>query len=170
MADAIEVVGGPPAVDQSGNLTVWYVPMIADPAAGVTLAEIGAAGAHRITYSFVPGGWALSMPQEKNDDPRLTSPQRRQSLGIINPDLADLNYVASTDPGSADVILEDKTGGFFVERRNIPQTALAAAAQKVRIVKTGLGPQAEGEVTGSGKFTKTQPAVVEGVWSSSILA
>lgn len=170
MADAVETAGGPPAVDQSGNLTIWYVPTIANPATGVTLAEIGAATAFRLTYSFTPDGWQLTMPQEKLEDERLTNPQRKQALGKVNPELADLKYVDSEAAGSAAVVLNGKTGGYFVERRNVAQTVLATAAQKVRIVQVGLGVQSPGPTDGTGKFTLTQAAAVQNVWSSTIVA
>lgn len=170
MPDVAELVGGPPAVDQTGNLTVWWVPAIANLATGVTIAELGGAQSFRLTYSFTTDGWSLTMPQEKLDDERLTSPQRKQSLGKINPDLADLKYVDSDAAGSAAVVLKGKTSGFFVERRKVAQTVLATAAQNVRIIQVGLGVQAPGPTDGAGKFTITQPAVVERVIDSQIVA
>lgn len=160
MADVAEAIGGPPAVDQSGNLTLWWVPTIANPDAP-TAAEIGAAGAKRFTYSLTEGGWTPSAPQEKNDDIRLTSKQRKQSFGISTPELGDLIYVDSTDATSAAVILASQTGGYIVERRGVAQATLIAAAQKVRVWKVTLGNEAPGPVTGSGKFTYLRPIVVE---------
>lgn len=172
MADAVEVVGGPPAVDQSGNLTVWWVPTIADVNAP-KLTEVGAGT--RITYSFTPGGWALTMPQEKLDDDRLTSPQRKQALGKISPELADLAYVDSTDPKSAAAVLAPTApaiskAGYFVERRNVPQTTLATLGDKVRVIKGTVGAQAPGPTDGTGKFTLTQPVAVESVTGPVALA
>lgn len=174
MVDVAEIVGGPPAIDQSGNLTIWWVPAIANPQTGVTLAEIGAVTAFRLTYSFLPGGWNLTMPQDKEDDDRLTSPQRKQALGKVNPDLADLAYVDSDAPGSAAVVLKLAPGeltkkGYFVERRNVAQTVLATAAQKVRIIGVSLGVQGPGPTQGTGKFSILQSAVVEGVFDGTIL-
>ncbi|MCU1441137.1 MAG: hypothetical protein JWP85_2134 [Rhodoglobus sp.] len=162
MADVAESFGGPPAVDQSGNLTIWWVPTIVNPNAP-TVAEIGHATAFRLTYSFTPGGWALTIPQEKLPDLRLTSPQDRQSLGKTTPSLADLGYVDSVAAGSAAVVLASGGAGHFVERRNLSQDTLIAAAQKVRVIKCTLGVQVPGPTDGSGKFTLLQAAAVESV-------
>lgn len=160
MADVAEAVGGPPAVDQSGNLTLWWVPTIANPDAP-TVAEIGGAGAGRITYSLTEDGWSPSAPQEKVEDRRLTSKQRKQAFGTVSPELGDLVYVDSNDAVSAHVLLEGEEAGFIVERRNVANATLAAAAQKVRVWKVTLGEEAPGPVTGSGKFTFLRPIVVE---------
>lgn len=165
MADVIEVANGPSAVDQSGNLTVWWVPTIAD-VTKPKLTEIGAGT--RITYSFTPGGWALTMPQEKLPDERLTSPQNKQALGKVTPELADLNYVDSEDPNSAAVVLAPvapaaSKGGFFVERRNVAQTELGKVGDKVRVIDANVGAQAPGPTDGTGKFTLTQPVAINSV-------
>lgn len=162
MADVVEPQNGPPAVDQTGNLTIWA---IRGNTSGIDLdaikvANLEAASAKRITYSFVPSGYALTMPQEKNDDPRLTARQRRQSLGIVNPELADLEYVDSESADSASVILAEGGEWIFVERRKVSNRELAAAGQKVRALKVNLGVQAPGSLQGS-KFTQTQVAVVD---------
>lgn len=160
MPDAVETIGGPPAVDQSGNLTIWWVPSIANPDAP-TAAEIGATGAKRITYSFLPDGWNTTAPQEKNADERLTSKQIKQALGKISPDIADLRYVDSTAADSATVLLAAGGAGHLVERRNVPNSTLIATGQKVRVYKVSLGAQAPTPVDGTGKFYMTQPVVVE---------
>ncbi len=163
MADVIEPQNGPPAVDQTGNLTIWAIPA---STAGInldqiTVANLSAATAKRITYSFLPDGWNLTMPQEKNDDPRLTARQRRQSLGRVNPELADLGYVDSDDPASASEILKDGGEWIFVERRKIANSKVASAGDKVRALKVSLGEQNGAAPNGTGKFTKTQPVVVD---------
>lgn len=160
MVDVAEAVGGPPAVDQTGNLTLWWVPAIANPDAP-TAAEIGAAGAFRFTYSLTPEGWTPSAPQDKNDDPRLTSAQRKQAFGIVNPEIGDLAYVDSSDADSFAVKAAALTSGFIVERRGVPNATLIAAAQKVRVWKSTLGKEAPGPVNGTGKFTLLRPVVVE---------
>lgn len=162
MPDVAEPQSGPPAVDQTGNLTIWCIP---GATAGINLdaikaSDLAAASAKRITYSFTPTGWSLSLPQDKEEDNRLTAPQRRQALGRVNPDLADLQYVDSDDPTSAATILTSGSW-IFVERRKVPNATLAAAAQKIRAIKVNLGVQAPGETQGTGKFTLTQTAVIE---------
>ncbi|TLF33231.1 hypothetical protein [Microbacterium sp. 5K110] len=160
MADAPEAFGGPPAVDQTGNLTIWAIPAAT---AGVNLdaitaANLAATSAKRITYSFMQGGWNPNPSQGKNADTRLTSPQSRQSLQAVTQEVPDLSYVDSTDAGSASVIL---TPGdwIFVERRNVPQKTLAAASQKVRAYSLTLGAQLPGPIQ-DGKFTMKQAAAV----------
>lgn len=165
MADVAEPQYGPPAVDQTGNLTVWVIP---GNTAGVdidhlTLVNLDAAYAKRITYSFTPSGYSITMPQEKTDDPRLTAPQVRQALGVVKPEMADLAYVDSDDPKSAAVILADGGSWIIVERRKVPNPTLAATGQKVRGIKVSLGVQSPGPTAGEGKFTLTQAVVVEGV-------
>ena len=134
MADVAELFSGPSAIDQTGNLTVWAIAGRTVSQSAPSAALLGGATCYRVTYSFTTGGYVLTAPQVKNPDERHSSPQDRQSLGKITPDLADLSYVDSSDAGSAAVVLA--AGGLFqlIERRNTPQTALAAAAQKVRVV------------------------------------
>jgi len=167
MADSVEAVGGPPAVDQTGNLTLWFVPTISNPDAP-TATEIGATGAFRFTYSLTPEGWTPSAPTEKLDDQRLTSEQKKQSFGITSPEIGDLIYVDSTNANSFAVKAAALTSGYIVERRNVDQSTLIAAAQKVRVWKVTLGPEAPGPVNGQGKFTLIRPVVVE--YMSAVVA
>lgn len=165
MADTPERKGGPPAVDQTGNLTIWVIPGTAEENGidldAIQLSDLDSPNCQRITYSFITGGWGITIPQEKDEDERLTSPQRKQALGKQNPEMSDLTYVVSSDPDSASVILEDGGPHVFIERRGTAQTEVAAAGQVVRGIETSLGVQAPGPVTGSGKFTETQAVVVE---------
>jgi len=162
MADVAEAFGGPPAVDQSGNLTIWAIPGRTISQTAPSVALLGGVTAFRVTYSFLTGGWALTAPQEKPTDERLTSPQVRESLGKITPALADLNYVDTPDvAGSAAAVLAAGGAFQFIERRNIPQTTLAVAAQKVRVINVNLGKQAPGPTDGTGKFSLIQPVAME---------
>lgn len=161
MADVAEGLIPPSALDQKGNTTIWWVPTIADVTAP-TVAEIGAAGAFRITYSFLPDGWNLAGAQAIVDDDRLTIPQPLGALDV-NKVTLDLKYVDSTDAGSAAVVLVAGSEGFFVERRNVPNSTLAAAAQKVRVISSTLGVQNPGPLAGTGKFTITQQVAITGV-------
>lgn len=158
MVDVAETVGGPPAVDQTGNLTLWWVDTISNPDVP-TEVEIGAG--KRITYSLTADGWSPSAPQERVEDPRLTSPQRKEAFGVSTPTLGDLVYVDSTDVASAAVVLAAETSGYIVERRGISNPTLIDADQKVRVWKVTLGREAPGPVSGSGKFTLLRPIVVE---------
>lgn len=158
MADAIEIAE-PPAVDQTGNLTIWWVKTIADVLAPKASTEIGAVTSFRVTHSFTPDGWGLTGTQAKNPDPRLTKRQILESLGSTTKSLT-LKYVDSSTPGSAAVVLKEGELGYFVERRNVPQTTLAVAAQKVRVIPVTLGEQIPGPVDGTGKFLYMQETAV----------
>lgn len=151
MADVVET-SEPPAVDQTGHLTIWWVPTIADVLAP-TVAEIGAGS--RLTHSFTPDGWGLTGTQEKTPDPRLTKRQILETLGATSKSLT-LKYVDSSTSGSAAVVLEEGLIGFFVERRNVAQTELAETADLVRVLPATLGEQIPGPADGSGKFLYMQ--------------
>lgn len=170
MPDVAEAFGGPPAVDQSGNLTIWVIAGRTIDKAAPSAALLGGAACYRITYSFTTGGYTLTAPQEILPDERLTSPQDKQALGKISPALAPLAYVDSTTAGSAAVVLA--AGGLFqiIERRNVAQTVLAAAVQKVRVIDVNLGTQAPGPTDGTGKFTITQVAAIDALGAVVALA
>ena len=169
MADVAET-GGPSAVDQTGNLTIWAIAGRTISQSSPSAALLGGSSCFRITYSFTTAGWALTAPQALLADERLTSVQDRQSLGKVTPAIADLVYVDSTVAGSAAVVLA--TGGLFqfIERRNVAQTVLAASAQKVRVINVNLGVQAPGPTDGTGKFTYTQVAAVDSLGAVVALA
>ncbi|MBS1674643.1 MAG: hypothetical protein JSS74_11855 [Actinobacteria bacterium] len=163
MADVAEGLVPPPAVDQTGNLTIWWVPAIANVLAPSASTEIGGAGAFRLTYSFTEDGWDFDASQEKIKDPRLTLKQPLEALGTSPVSLKTLKYVESTQAGSANVVLTEGLSGFFVERSSVPNATLAAEAQKVRVIPVTLGKQLPGPRNGQGKFTILQEAAVTGV-------
>jgi len=168
MADVAEGLVPPPAVDQSGNLTVWWVATIADVTAPKASTEIGAATSFRLTYSFVAGGWDFDASQDKGKDERLTLPQPLESLGSKAISLKTLEYVDSTAAGSAAIVLAPTApattkSGYFVERRNVPNSTLAAASQLVRVIPATVGAQLPGTLDGEGKFTLQQVAAITGV-------
>jgi len=163
MADVAEGLVPPPAVDQTGNLTIWWVPTIADVSAPKAATEIGAAGAFRLTYSFTEDGWDFDVSQDKNADARLTLKQPLEALGSSKISLKTLKYVESSAAGSANVVLVEGTSGYFVERAGVANSSLAAAAQKVRVIPVTLGKQNPGPRDGSGKFTVVQEVAVTGV-------
>jgi hypothetical protein len=166
MPDVVETFGGPPAVDQTGNLTIWAIPGRTINQATPSVALISGATCFRVTYSFMSGGWAVTAPQELLADTRLTSPQDRQSLGRTTPALADLMYVDSTAAGSAAAVLAAGGEFQFIERRNVPQTTLAVAAQRVRVINVTLGAQVPGPTDGTGKFAIMQAAAVDSLGST----
>ena len=170
MADQIESYGGPSAVDQTGNLTIWAISGRTVSQSVPSAALLGGASCFRITYSFATGGWALTAPQEKLSDLRLTSTKARESLGMITPALADIVYVDSTVSGSAAVVLVAGGEFQFIERRNVAQTTLAAAAQIVRVINVNLGTPAPGPTDGTGKFAITQAVAIDSMGALVALA
>lgn len=167
MADVAEATTVPPAADQSGNLTVWFVKTISDVTAPKAATEIGAATSFRVTYSFTNDGWSFAADQDKTKDERLTLPQPLEALGNKNVSLNTLKYVDSTAAGSAAVVLKPvapatSLSGYFVERRSVPNSTLAAAAQMVRVIPVTLGAQLPGPTDGTGKFTLLQVAALTG--------
>lgn len=167
MADVAESIVPPPALDQKGNTTIWWVPTIADVTAPKASTELGAAGAFRLTYSFTPSGFNLAGAQSTTKDERLGLPQPLESMDT-NEVTLDLEYVESTQAGSANVVLAPTPpattlSGYFVVRTSTPNGTLAAAAQKVRVIPVTLGAQNLGTPSGTGKFTVKQKAAITGV-------
>ena len=166
MADAADTV--PSALDQAGNLVIWWVETIADKAAPKSATELGAATSYRITHSFTPDGFPLDSTQEKQTDDRLALIDTLESLGKVQTNFGDgLTYVDSSAVGSAAVVLKPTApatskSGFFVVRSNVPNSTLAAASQKVTTYPVTLGPQRRGPVNGTGKFTWKQQVVLTG--------
>lgn len=169
MADVIDTV--PPAIDQKGNTVIWWVATIADLAAPKAATEIGAATSFRLTHSFTPDGWTIDGSQAKQTDERLALTTPLESLDTLTYTFGDgIRYVDASSADSAAVVLATTTtkSGYFVERRNVPNSTLAAAAQKVRVIPVTLGPQIRGPIDGTGKFTYKQQValsapIVEGV-------
>jgi hypothetical protein len=155
------IENAPPAVDQSGNLLILWVPTIANLQAP-TATELKAAGAKRLTYSFTPDGYTPSGDQEVTKDERLSLPQDLESLGKVTAALA-LKYVDSDDAGSAKSVLTPGLSGYFVERRSVPNSTDIAAAQKVYIRPVTLGIQVPDAPNGTGKFTISQKVAMNGV-------
>ncbi|MCS4277717.1 hypothetical protein M2390_002926 [Mycetocola sp. BIGb0189] len=152
MPDIIEEY--PPAVDQTGNLTLYWALLaaLADP----TKPKVTeAAGWTRITYSFLPDGYNLTEDQEILKDERLTGKQKLESLGTSEAAL-ELKYVQSEDPDSAAQVLKEGLTGYIVERAGIPNSTQEAAKQEVLPIKVQLGKQRRGPRDGQGKFTILQ--------------
>ncbi len=167
MPDVADTV--PPAIDQTGNYVIWWVGgVIADTAAPGKVAVFDAATTFRITNSFTPSGFAFDGDTAVNADERLTLAQALESLGITSRTLGMIEYVDSSTAGSAAVVLKPagaatSISGYFVIRRNLPFSTLAAAAQKVTTIPVTLGPQIQVPVDGTGKFRIKQRVSITGV-------
>lgn len=159
MADVIEIP--PPAVDQSGNLTIWCVPTIAD-LTKPKMTEVPSEKDKRITYSFTPNGWGPTSDQEISKDARLTLPQDLEALGKITAALA-IAYVDSIEPKSAAQTLKKGLTVCFIERRGVPTQQPLAAGDLVRIYQVELGVQSPGTPDGTGKFTISQKTALRNV-------
>lgn len=166
MADVAEIAP-PPAVDQLGNLTIWWVPTIADTAAVKVATELGAATSFRVTYSFISGGFPVTSSQESTPDERLSLLEVLESLGKITTTFGDgLEYVDSSTANSAAVVLKPvapatSKSGYFVVRPNIAQGTLAVVAQKGTVYPVTLGQQRRGDIAdATGKFRFKQKVVL----------
>lgn len=174
MADVADTI--PPAMDQKGNTVIWWVPTIADLAAPKAATELGAATAYRVTHSFTTAGWTLTGSQATTLDERLTLTTPLESLDTLTQTFGSgVVYVDSSAAGSAAVVLKPTApattkAGYFVERRNVSNGVVAAAAQVVRSVPVVLGPQIRGPIDGTGKFTYTQQAAISGPIVEGVLA
>jgi hypothetical protein len=151
----------PSALDQKGNTTIWWVPTIADPTAP-TVAEIGAAGAYRLTYDFTADGFNYAGSQDTVDDDRLTLAQPLQSLDV-NKVTLDLKYVQSSDTHAAQQVLTSGTSGYFVVRQNVPDPQVITADDLVTPIPVTLGVQNLGPIDGNGKSTIVQKCAIRGV-------
>jgi hypothetical protein len=160
MADVTELV--PPAVDQTDNTTIVWVPTIADVTAPKAATEVKNAASKRLTYSFTTDGWNITGDQDTTTDDRLTLNAVLQAFGKTTYN-GTLKYVDSTDTGSAAVVLVEGLLGYFVERRGMPNKTDFAAAQMVIVYQVTLGKQIRSQIDGNGKFTITQKVIITGV-------
>lgn len=174
MADAPDTV--PPAIDQKGNTVIWWVATLADVAVPKAATEIGAVTSFRITHSLTTDGWTLAGSQTTTLDERLTLATPLESLDTLTQTFGSgIKYVDSSVAGSAAVVLAPVSpattkSGYFVERRNVPNSTVAAAAQKVRVIPVTLGPQIPGPIDGTGKFNYTQQVAISGPIVNGVLA
>ena len=152
----------PPAVDQSGNLLVLWVPALTAPEAGVKLTELTGAEVKDLTYSFTPSGYNPTGDQTIDKDPRLTLKTPLESLGTIARSLA-LQYVSNGPNDVAANVLIEGTSGYIVERRGVPIEEPLAIDDDVTYYPVSLGAQVEDPPTGTGKFTTSQKTALNGV-------
>lgn len=169
MVDVIDIV--PPALDVNGNLTIWWVPAISDLTAPKASTEVGGTGAFRLTHSFTPTGFPLDGDQTVTEDNRLALVNALESLDRRTDTLGMLEYVDSDAASSAAVVLKPTApattkSGYFVVRRGVPISTLAAAAQKVLVIPVTLGsqikPVTDGKLRIKQRTSITGP-IVEGI-------
>lgn len=132
-----------PSTPFDGNMTVWLVPTIANPAAP-TAAEI-TAGVDISCY-LTPDGYAPTAEQATITDDRLCSTEtfgqpgrKTRSLTLTGIDNTNSTHEAEFN-ALVDTLVEG-TEMFVVRRRGIPyETAVAATTQKVSVlpIKPGM--------------------------------
>ena len=173
MADVADVV--PAAIDVKGNLVIWWVTgTITDLTAPGKVAVFDAATTWRVTHSFVPVGFALDADQVIDTDSRLGLTVDLEALGIRTDTLGTLEYTDSTEATAAAVVLKPagaatSISGYFVIRRNVPNTTLATVAQKVYTIPVTLGTQYF-PITPDGKALVRQVATITGPIVQGVIA
>ncbi|WP_347975659.1 hypothetical protein [Microbacterium sp. ProA8] len=173
MADVADVV--PAAIDVKGNLVIWWVGgAMASLTAPSKVSVFDAATTFRVTHSFTPGGFALDADQVIDTDSRLGLTVDLEALGIRTDTLGMLEYVDATEASSAAVVLKPvgsatSISGYFVVRRNVTNTTVATAAQKVYTIPVTLGTQIF-PVTPDGKALIKQRASITGPIVHGVIA
>ena len=173
MADVADIV--PAAVDVKGNLVIWWVGgAMASLTAPSKASVFDAATTFRVTHSFMPGGFALTADQAIDKDSRLGLTVDLEALGIRTDTLGTLEYTDSTEATAAAVVLKPagaatSISGYFVVRRNVPNTTLATAAQKVYTIPVTLGTQYF-PITPDGKALVRQVATITGPIVQGVIA
>jgi len=173
MADVADVV--PAAIDVKGNLVIWFASgTVASLTAPSKVSVFDAATTWRVTHSFTPGGFNLDADQVIDKDSRLGLTVDLEALGIRTDTLGMLEYVDSTDASSAAVVCKPagaatSISGYFIIRRNVANTTVATAAQKVYTVPVTLGSQIK-PVQPDGKFLIKQMASITGPIVEGVIA
>lgn len=157
----------PDGVSVLGNEGLWYVPSIADPAIGVTVAELAAGVAVQTAIrGFNPQG-----TQNSSQDIRLSSVDQYENPGRNQVSIDPIEVVYDPqDPDNATkykayTVLVPNSSGFLVDRRGLTESDAAAADQIVDIYtiwlgarnRVGVDPTQEG-----GKFASTIKPFVSG--------
>jgi hypothetical protein len=125
-----------PSTPFDGNMAVWIVPAIANPAAP-TVAEI-AAGVDISCY-LTPDGFAPTAEQATITDDRLCSTETfgrpgRKSRGLSLTGIDNTNSEHETEFNELVEALVEGTDMFAVRRRGIPYDTAVAADQKVTVL------------------------------------
>lgn len=131
-----------PSTPFDGNMAVWLVPAIANPAAP-TVAEITAGT--DISCYLTPDGYAPTAEQATITDERLCSTETfgqpgRKTRGLALTGIDNTNSTHQTTFNELVDTLVEGTEMFVVRRRGIPYETAIAAAQKVSVlpIKPGM--------------------------------
>lgn len=170
MAGSPRVATPPAALDQRGNISVWWVP---DMVSGSTVTpgvadltkpkktEVDAGS--DITYSFLPDGFDFKGAQDKKEDDRLGLKQVLESLDVNKVSLS-LKYVDSPTVGaSARAVLKAGKSGTLVLRTGVPYEQDSTVGDLVSPIWVDLGAQNRGPLDNTGKFTVVQETAIKNV-------
>lgn len=153
----------PTSVQSDGK---WRITNVAVGANALSVAIINAGAA--LTYSFTPDGFNYSISQATVTDARLTLTQDLSRPGRKTETL-EVKYVASSDAGSAAVVLTEGTEGKLNIRRGVDNATVATVGQKADVVTYIAGAQRPDAPSENGLDTISQtlfitaPTVRQGV-------
>lgn len=147
---ALETV--PQSTQSDGRWRITYVPPAAN---ALSVAILGGVTAKPLTYSFTPDGFNWATTQATVDDKRLTLTQDLSRPGKKTETL-EVKYVASTDPGSAAVLLVEGTEGKLNVRRGVDNAAAYVVAQLADVISFVAGAQRPDAPTENGLDTISQ--------------
>ena len=108
-----------------------------------------------LTYSFTADGFDYQTSQALAEDKRLTMIQNLERPGRTTESLT-VTYVASTDSGSADVVLTEGLEGHITIRRGVSAATAWTAAQKADVITFEAGVKRANAPTENGVDTITQ--------------
>lgn len=152
----------PLGLPSDGQALVLFVPAIANPSTGATVAELTATGVKRLTYSATGDGYNHTVTINKIRANRFTLPQEIQYDGTIVDDLS-ITYVYTNTAG--DVVrlaLPTGTTGFVVERWAVANDAAVAAAQLIDIIPIRASIPLKDAPVRNQELTRTQVLNVTG--------
>lgn len=133
----------PAGINAAGNVGLFWVPAIADPQTGATIAELNAGiNISNAVYAYDEGA-----EQSTTSRVKYGYKSERKSLGMPIYNIAALEY--DDDPQGTAVggqyaykaTLAEGAVGFLVHRRGVPPTTAFTATQKIDIRSAELGRQ-----------------------------
>jgi hypothetical protein len=137
----------PPGIKAEGKCKVAYVATLVSQTAP-DIDEINAAGSLDVSMFIKAGQFQPNKEQNRGDDRRLGSTQTFQTLGRVNPSVADLVYVANPQAAAADPnnrameLFQAGVTGFFIVRWGLDVVTVDwAAGQKVDVWPIQFGAQ-----------------------------
>lgn len=153
-----------PSTPFDGNMAVWLVPTIANPAAP-TVAEI-AAGVDISCY-LTPDGYAPTADQATITDDRLCSTETfgqpgRKTRGLTLTGIDNTNSTNETTYNELVDTLVEGTPMFVVRRRGIPYETPIAAAQQVSVLPIKPGMKQDVAPEANSVIRSTWPTFVTG--------